>query len=168
MKKVGIFYGSSSGETEDIANQIKSELGDDIADVKNIVMANEEDMNQYENLIFGTSTWRDAGLQYDWEFYQEMLDNIDFSGKKVALFGTGDQLNYPDNFVDAMRILFDKIKANNGEVVGFVDKDGYRFNKSAAIEDDKFVGLPIDESNEFDKTAARIQMWCKKLKKDFN
>lgn len=167
MKKVGIFYGSSSGDTEYVANQIKNELGDDKADVKNIVMIGENDLSQYENMIFGTSTWRDAGLQYDWEFYQNMLDNTDFSGKKVALFGTGDQVNYPDNFVDAMKILYDKVIENNGEIIGFVDTKDYRFNKSTAVVDDKFVGLPIDESNEFDKTVPRIQKWCDQLKKDF-
>lgn len=169
MKKTGIFYGSSSGDTEYVAEQIQKELGgEDAAVINNIVMAKKEDLEKYDNLIFGTSTWREAGLQYDWDFYQNILDETDFSGKKVALFGTGDQVNYPDNFVDAMKILYDKVKNNKAEIVGFVATGDYRFNKSAAIVDKKFVGLPIDEDNEYDKTPQRIKDWCTQLKKEFN
>ena len=168
MEKTGIFYGSSSGDTEYVARQIQKELGGDKdVEVKNIVMADQEDLQEYDNLIFGTSTWRDASLQYDWEFYQDLLDKTDFSGKKVAFYGTGDQINYPDNFVDAMKILYDKVKKNNGEVVGAVSTDDYYFNKSKAVVDNKFVGLPIDESNEYQKTSGRVKKWCEELKKEF-
>ncbi|MFO8053865.1 MAG: flavodoxin [Bacteroidales bacterium] len=169
MKKVGIFYGSSSGDTEFVAEQIQKELGGkESADVKNIVMAQKEDLEKYKNLIFGTSTWREAGLQYDWEFYQDILDETDFSGKKVALFGLGDQLNYPGNFVDAMRILYDKVKQNNGEIAGKVSASGYNFKRSKALVDDHFVGLPIDEDNENNKTRGRIKRWCEQLQKAFH
>ena len=169
MKKTGIFYGSSSGETEYVANEIQKKLGgENKAEVKNIVMADQEDFEKFNNLIFGTSTWRDASLQLDWDFYQNLLEETDFSGKKIALFGTGDQVNYPDNFVDAMKILYDKVKKNNGEIVGFVDTDHYNFNKSKAIVDKKFVGLPVDETNEYQKTPERIEKWCEILKKEFH
>ncbi len=167
MKKTGIFYGSSSGDTEYVAQLIKKELGEDNAEVYNIVMAKKEDLEQYENLIFGTSTWREAGLQYDWEFYQNVLDETDFADKKVAFFGTGDQRNYPNNFIDAVKILYDKVKNNNGEVVGHVETDEYNFKKSEAVVDDKFVGLPIDEDNEYEKTPERVKKWCEKLKEEF-
>jgi len=167
MKKVGIFYGSSSGDTEYVAELIHQEFGDEQAEVKNIVMVDQADLMQYEYLIFGTSTWRGAGLQADWEFYLGLLDSADFSGKKVALFGTGDQVNYPDNFVDAMRIIYDKVVANNGEVVGFVDEKEYNHRKSAAVIDGEFVGLPIDESNEYQKSRERVQQWVKGLKDSF-
>ncbi|MGM0648323.1 MAG: flavodoxin [Bacteroidota bacterium] len=167
MKKVGIFYGSSSGDTEYVAELIQQEFGAERADVKNIVMADQADLMQYEYLIFGTSTWRGAGLQADWEFYLGLLDSADFSGKKVALFGTGDQVNYPDNFVDAMRIIYDKVVANNGEVVGFVDEKSYNHRKSAAVVEGQFIGLPIDESNEYQKSLVRVQQWVQGLKKHF-
>jgi len=169
MKKTGIFYGSSSGETEYVAKQIQKELGgENKAEVINIVMASQEDLQKFDNLIFGTSTWREARMQYDWEFYQNLLDETDFSGKKIALFGTGDQVNYPDNFVDAMKILYDKVKENSGEIVGAVATDDYRFNKSKAIVNKKFVGLPVDETNEYQKTPERVKKWCETLKKEFH
>lgn len=168
MKKTGIFYGSSSGDTEYVAEQVQKMLGgEEYADVYNIVMANKKDIEKYDNLIFGTSTWREAGLQYDWDFYRNILEETDFSGKKVALFGLGDQVNYPYNFVDAIHVLYKIVKNNNGEIVGGVSPDGYHFKKSKAFIDGKFVGLPIDEDNQYDKTVGRVRKWCETLKNQF-
>jgi len=48
-------------------------------------------------------------LQSDWEDFYDELDNIDFTGKKVAYFGEGDSVGYPDTFQDAMGMLEEKI-----------------------------------------------------------
>ena len=53
------------------------------------------------------------------------LDEIDFSGKKVAYFGAGDQVGYPDTFQDAMGILEEKISDQGGTTVGYWSTDGY-------------------------------------------
>ena len=38
------------------------------------------------------------------------MDDLDLSGKKVAVFGLGDQEAYPDTFVDGLGILANKVK----------------------------------------------------------
>jgi flavodoxin I len=43
--------------------------------------------------------------------------------------------------------------------VGAVSTDGYTFDGSEAVVDGKFVGLPLDDVNEDDKTDARIDAW---------
>ena len=56
MKSIGIFYGSSSGTTENIANAIADKLGVASADIHNVADASPEDVNKYEVLILGSST----------------------------------------------------------------------------------------------------------------
>ncbi|NEQ69019.1 MAG: flavodoxin, partial [Symploca sp. SIO2D2] len=106
--------------------------------------------------------------QADWEgFYEDELDDIDFSGKKVAYFGTGDQSGYPDNFQDAMGILEEKISELKGKTVGNWPTDGYEHESSRAVKNGKFVGLALDEDNQSELTEERIQKWVAQLKTEF-
>lgn len=95
------------------------------------------------------------------------MDNIDFHGKKVAYFGTGDQVGYADNFQDAIGILEEKISDLGGTTVGYWPTDGYDFNESKALRNGKFVGLAIDEDNQSDLTNERVKAWVAQLKKEF-
>jgi hypothetical protein len=52
-------------------------------------------------------------------------------------------------------------------VVGFVDDEGYTYDDSSAVVDGRWVGLPIDEDNEYDLTDARLKAWVDQLKKLF-
>ncbi|MDR0364669.1 MAG: flavodoxin [Bacteroidales bacterium] len=166
MKKIGIFYGSNSGNTESIANRLQNLLGADNADVINIANAKTDDFIRYENLIFGTSTWGLGDLQDDWESFLPNLKKIDFAGKKVALFGVGDSMGYADTFVDGMGELYQAIQ-DSGYVVGFTPVTGYYFDASKAQVDDQFVGLALDEDNESDKTIERLTAWVENLKLQF-
>ena len=89
MEKIGLFYGSSTGNTKDAAEIIKKEFGDDIGDIYDICGKNNEDLQKYNNLILGISTWGEGELQDDWDDFLPKLENIDFSGKKIALYGLG-------------------------------------------------------------------------------
>ena len=91
----------------------------------------------------------------------------DLKGKKVAIFGLGDQKNYPDNFVDGMGILADAFQKAGAELVGFTSTDGYTFNQSRAVRGEKFCGLVIDQENQAQLTSKRIADWCKLIKEDF-
>lgn len=100
MAKIGLFYGSTTGKTEEAAEAIRDALGGDgVVALHEIVDASDSDFANYDCIIVGCPTWDIGGLQADWEgFYDDDLDSIDFSGKKVAYFGTGDQIGYGDNF----------------------------------------------------------------------
>lgn len=167
MAKIGIFYGSTKGHTEAVANNILHALGNQNAQVFNIKNATKEDLEKYDFLIFGTSTWGNGDLQKDWAERIELLDQVNWQGKKVALFCLGDQHTYPDNFVDGMGVLYDKLREKGVKVVGNWYPNGYIFNKSKAIRYGSFVGLVLDEDVQPFVTKPRIQKWTKLLKMEF-
>ncbi len=162
MGKIGIFYGSTEGNTEDVVERVKEALGD--ADVHNVDSATAEDMQQYDILILAASTWEIGELQEDWESFIDVLDDVDFSGKKVSFIGVGDADGYPDTFVDAIGIIYDKIKDSGAEFFGSWPTDDYEFDESKGVVDGKFLGLVIDEDNESDKTDERIAKWVEQIK----
>jgi flavodoxin I len=166
-KAIGLFYGTTTGKTESVADMIRDEFGGDIVTLHEIGSIENDDFAEYECLIIACPTWNIGELQSDWEGFFPELDDIDFSGKKVAYLGTGDQEGYPDNFMDAMGILAEKISAQGGETVGQWPTDGYDFNESKAVVNGKFLGLAIDEDNQSDLTEARVKAWVSQLKKEF-
>ncbi len=162
-----IFYASSTGNTSSAANLIAEQLNNvpvyDIADVS------VEKIKEFDNVIIGTSTWGEGDLQDDFEESWDEFCNIDFTGKRVALFGLGDQEGYADNFLDAMGTLYEKVVQNGAEVVGeSVIDDDFDFEESKAVKDGKFVGLALDEDNQSEYTQRRIDIWCSEIKEFFN
>ncbi|PID62152.1 MAG: flavodoxin FldA [Ignavibacteriae bacterium] len=166
MSKIGLFYGSDTGNTERIAELIAEKIGNDKIELVDLNRAEPDAMENYEKLIFGAPTWYDGELQSDWDSYFDNLDSIDFSNKTVAIFGLGDQYGYPDYFLDAMGIIYDKLIEKGAKVVGAWDCSDYDFTSSKAERDGKFVGLGIDEDNEDDKTEDRINEWIKIIEPD--
>lgn len=170
MAKIGLFYGSTTGKTEAAAEAIQSSLGgDSVVALHEIADAETGDFANYDCVIIGCPTWDIGGLQADWEgFYEDDLDSVDFSGKKVAYFGTGDQIGYGDNFQDAMGIIEEKISSLGGTTVGHWSTDGYEHENSKADRGGKFVGLALDEDNQSELTDERIQTWTTQLKLEFD
>ena len=163
MKRIGIFFGSSGGVTEGVANQIAEKLGVASGDVHNVASASPADLGGYEVLLLGSSTWGAGDLQDDWEGFLPKAQKLDLSGKLVALFGCGDSASFGDTFCDAMGIIFEAVKGRC-TVIGQVSAEGYSFSSSKAVVDGKFVGLAIDEMNEDGKTDSRLDAWTESLK----
>ena len=162
MANIGLFYGSSVGTTQRVAQIIREELGD--VDVYDVAQCNPDDLIKYDYLILGTSTWSGGVMQDDWDDFSLSLENMDFFGKKVALFGLGDQRGYSDEFVNGMGRLFDRVISRGATVVGTWPLEGYQFDKSRAVLMDKFVGLALDEDNQPEKTRERIRQWARSIK----
>ncbi|MEM7717388.1 MAG: flavodoxin FldA [Cyanobacteria bacterium P01_A01_bin.68] len=165
--KIGLFYGTTTGVTESVAETIKEMLGEDVVDLYDISEAQTEDFIEYEYLIIGCSTWNLGDMQSDWDYFFENLDEIDFNGKTVAYFGPGDQIGYGGSFQDAMGMLEEKISSLGGKTVGYTSIEGYEFSESKAVRDEnKFCGLAIDEDNQSDLTEERVMAWVEQLKKE--
>merc|ERR1711904_503893 len=85
------------------------------------------------------------------------LTSLDLKGKKVAVFGVGDQAGYADNFCDAIDELASCFKAQGADIVGAWSTDGYDHEESKSIDGGKFVGLPCDEDNQPDMSEDSVK-----------
>ena len=134
MAIVGLFYGSDTGNTENIAKIIQKQLGSDLVDIRDIAKSTKEDIEAYDFLIIGIPTWYYGEAQCDWDDFFPTLEEIDFTDKLVAIYGCGDQ------------------------------EEGYTFEVSQALVDDNtFVGLCIDEDRQPELTAQRVEKWVKQV-----
>ncbi len=157
---VHVIYGSDGGATRRIAERIAEKLS---ARTIPIGEASIADFEGCDLLVLGSPTYGIGDLQIDWETGVDLLDAADLNGKRVALFGLGDQSGYPDSFVDALGILYDHVVARGAEVVGFTDTTGYSYDESKAVRDGRFVGLVIDQDGQAGKTGKRIEAWTSRI-----
>ncbi|WP_235148047.1 MULTISPECIES: flavodoxin [Fischerella] len=157
MANIGLFYGSETGYTQIEAEMIQKEFGgESVVEVFDIARAEASDFENFEYIIIGCPTWNVGELQSAWEYFYDELDNIDFSGKKVAYFGPGDQVGYPDTFEDALGILEEKISEQGGTTVGYWPTDGYEFNESKAVRVESYGCTCTTETSAIDGTEATV------------
>jgi flavodoxin I len=166
MATIGIFYGSTEGNTERVVTRIQELFGDE-AELHNVNSASADDMQPYPYLILACPTWEIGQLQEDWDSFIDEIENVDYTGKKVTYLGLGDADGYPDTFLDAMGLIHDRIKDKGATFVGAWPTEGYNFSESKGVVDGKFLGLGIDEDNQKDLTEERIQKWVAQLKAEF-
>lgn len=168
MKKIGLWYAENTTNTASVARKIEDAFGKDaIIEKISIEKIWDEDFNDYANLIVGTSTWFDGELPLYWDEAKYKLEALNLKGKKVAIFGLGDQVKYPENFVDGIGTFAELLKASGAELVGLTSTEGYVFEHSKGVRNGKFAGLVIDVENQSDLTDQRIHSWVKQLKKEF-
>ncbi|WP_321779566.1 flavodoxin [Sulfurimonas sp.] len=163
MSKIGLFYASSTGNTEDIASLIKNKISATEVELHNVAECTDDAMEQYDFIIIGASTWGEGDLQDDWEDFLPNISKTNFSSKTVALFGLGDQEEYCDNYLDAMGTLYDEVIKQGATVVGSWSTDGYEHDESNAIRDGEFVGLALDEDNQGELSNERVSAWIEQI-----
>jgi flavodoxin I len=169
MKPIGIFYGSSTGNTKKIAENIKSNLEPGLVDIYDVKYVKKEVLERYDNIILGSSTWGEGVLQPDFErFLYNVLKLSNLKGKKIAIFGTGDSSVYPNSFVDSIGIIFEALEGKGVIFVGEFPTNGYHFSSSLSIFGDKFMGLPLDDDSDEDQNKLRVSIWTQLLKSDLN
>ena len=159
MKKIGIIYGSTTGNTQSIAEKIAKKLSSEDVTLIDASKLKTEDLDVYPNLILGTSTWGLGDLQDDWDGALGTLKKSNLAGKTVAFFGLGDSDSYSDTFVDGMGILYETVQEKGGKTVGEVSTEGYHFDSSKAVVGDHFVGVALDEDSQSNLTDGRIDKW---------
>ena len=157
-----IFFASSTGNSEEIANKISAKLNN--IEIFDLAGTKIEKINEFDKLILGGSTWGDGELNDDWEDVWGNFCKLDLSNKTIALFGLGDQESYSDEFCSAMGIIYEQIIKSGAKIVGFTSTEGYYHDGSKAQINDKFVGLVIDEDNQSDLTDERIKTWVNEIK----
>jgi len=167
MEKIALLFAPEKGSTEKIARIIEEKIG---AEKIEMILVGENTnpdiLKPYSKLIFGISTvgrdtWDSKYKKVGWDFFIPKLEKSDLKGKTVAIFGLGDHILYPENFVDSMGLLATQLINSGAMVIGQTPIDGYTFSNSEAIFDKKFIGLPIDEENEQELSEKRIDNWLK-------
>lgn len=169
MDKIGLIYGSDTGMTEEVTHSLIDISSFEIEVIEADVVT-PSDFDRFDKLILGLSTWYDGDLQSDWELFFDDFKNINFSGKKVALFGLGDQYGYGEYFIDGVGILAKVILENGGEIKGYWSTEGYDYTESKAeiVDENLFYGLALDEDNQPELTNDRLTEWVHQIQKEFS
>lgn len=165
-KKIGIFYGSTTGNTAEVANKIAQDLGVAAADIHDVANTAPSQVAPYDVLLLGSSTWGSGELQDDWYDFLNGLSVLDLKGKKIGLFGCGDE-TMSDTFCGAVGILFERLQKTGAEFIGegFGTK-GYDYAETPADIGGKIVGLLIDNVNHPDTVDERVKEWTDIVKKE--
>ncbi len=171
MTPIGLFYGSNTDYTRIVVGQMVEEfeaVAPNLLTVYDIAETPLEKMLAYDNLIIGCPTWNIGQLQDDWDNHFLELDDLDLTGKKIAIFGLGDQFGYPETYCDALGILGRKFMAQGAELVGYTSTEGYEFSYSAGVENGMFMGLALDDDNQVEMTPERLVDWVWQLVDEFD
>jgi flavodoxin I len=170
VSTIGLFFGSDEGNTEKVAYRIQKRLGSDVVEVRDIADVTQLDFADYDKIILGIPTWDFGQIQSDWEEFWDDVSAVDFTGKTVAFFGLGDQFGYGDYFLDAMGMLHDVVIKSGADIIGHWPTEGYEFDASKAeiVGQNKFIGLALDEDQQENLTADRLNRWCKQIHAEFN
>ena len=166
MNKIAILYGTSGGNTESIAKRIQEKF-DGEADIFNVESVSVSEVQPYKYLILGASTTGMGDLQDDWDsFLPTFSSKMDFTDKTVAIFGLGDSASFSSSFAEAIFVLYDALNSKV-KIAGIIPDEGYTYDDSLAVVDGKWLGLALDEDNEYDESEERITKWVEQLKEEF-
>lgn len=166
LRAVGLFYGTQTGNTEEVAGVLGKKAGVDAQDWGDLAETGE--LAGYDGLIVGAPTWNTDADEYrsgtSFDDYLDEIKGLDLGGKPVAVFGCGDSSGYGDNFCDAIEEIHSAFEAAGAKMIGYTDASGYTFEESKSVKDGKFLGLPLDQDNEGDMTEERAEAWISQIK----
>ena len=163
--KIGIFFGSTTGNTELAAEHLHVLLPE--AELFCMADTQVDKLLEFDLIYIGASTWDIGELQVDWDCVVDKLEGLDFKGKTIALFGTGDSMGYPDSFVDAIGILHDVFVASGAIPVGFTSPEDYEYDESRAEREGVFLGLGLDDSLE-EEHKTMLEIWVKQVQSELD
>ncbi len=117
LTKVLVVYASMTGNTEEMAESIVQGVKDAGVEVvsKEAFDAAPEELNDYDGIIIGAYTWGDGELPDEFLDFYEGMDGLDLSGKKAAVFGSGDT-SYPI-YCGAVDTIEQKLRELGAEIV---------------------------------------------------
>lgn len=170
MKKTALIYWPKSGNVENTAGKIKALFAADSIDVFTISQLDVSKLTNYDLLIFGGSTigadnWEAAHTSKWYSFFAE-LNKLNLEGKCAAIYGLGDQVLYPEHFVDGMAVIREELKPTSATIIGAWKAEGYEHTDSKSLEGDHFIGLALDDDHQSEMSDERISKWVDQIKKE--
>jgi flavodoxin I len=171
MKKIVLLFWVKGGNVERAARKVYAMFKPDIIDIFDVNSFDVDTIENYDLIIWGGSTigaerWLDTKADNDWNRFFRKIEEHDLSGKYIAFFGLGDQVLYPDHFVDGLGVFQEEAEKVKGTVIGRWPTEGYKFTDSDGMDNDLFFGLALDEDNESNLTDERIKKWTDIIKKE--
>ena len=166
MKKIGIFYGSTTGTTQAVAGKIAKCLGVADSDVHDVGSCAPSAVADYDVLILGASTWGAGDMQEDMDTFLDGVQSLDLREKEVAIFGCGDE-SMSETFCNSVGEIYHRLHDTHAQFVGPFNNDGYDYEHSESDVEGMIVGLCIDEVNHPEETDGRIKAWWEEIKKEF-
>lgn len=167
MKKVGLIYNFKTNKTAKVADKITKAAGKLELEPVNILDLTEEQFAGFDNMIIGVATWFDGELPNYWDEMVPAIEEMDLTGKKVALFGLGDQKSYSENFADGIGLLGNLLESKGAKLIGFTSTEGYDYEGSLAERGDQFMGLALDYENQGKQIDAKVKDWVAQIEKEF-
>ncbi len=165
MCKVGIFFGSDTGNTKRVSYYILEKFSKYFdTSILNIANSSVYDFYEFDILILGTSTWYCGELQYDWDDFLYNFKSINFSNKIISFFGCGNQEDYGDYFCSGIYKLYKIVIKDNPIILGYWPVCNYKFIYSKSLLNKSyFFGLVLDEDYQSEFTIRRVNIWTSKL-----
>jgi len=115
--EVLIIYGSSKGRTARMAGVLAEALESAGIPVilKNVFEADPRELVEHSHFVLGCSTYGQGDLQRDFLEFERGMDDLDLSGIKAAVFGSGNS-RYA-YYAEAVDILEAKVKIQGARLI---------------------------------------------------
>ena len=173
MKKIVLLFWGKGGNVERISRKVYEKFDPEIIDIFDVVSFDINDLKDYDLMILGHSTvgaedWMDAKADNEWNNFFRKLENIEKPEITAASFCLGDQVLYPDHFVDSLGIYKEEMDKTGIPIIGKWSTEGYRFTNSDGEEKGTFYGLALDVDNEPELSEQRIEKWTKEIVAQFS
>lgn len=171
MKKVILLFWGKGGNVERAAEKVYAMFDEDQIDIIDVESFDVATLTNYDLIILGGSTigaeiWTDVKDDNEWSRFFLAIENIDLSGKFTAFFGLGDQVLYPDHYVDALGVFKEEMERTNATIIGEWPIEGYQFTDSDGYNGKMFFGLALDEDRQPELTEKRAKKWTDQIKKE--
>ena len=171
MKRVVLLFWGKGGNVERAAEKVYAMFDANQIDMIDVAGFDVSTITDYDLVILGGSTvgaeiWTDVKDDNEWSRFFAAVEKIDLSGKHAAFFGLGDQVLYPDHYVDALGVFKEEMRKTNAKIIGEWPIEGYRFTDSDGYDGKMFFGLALDEDRQKDLTEERARKWTNILKKE--
>ena len=92
MPNIILVYASMSGNTEEMAQAVAEGARNEGAsvDIRECMSASADELTNSDGVLLGSYSWGEGELPDELLDFADDLDELDLSGKKAAVFGSGD------------------------------------------------------------------------------
>lgn len=169
MAITGIFFGSDTGNTENIAKMIQKQLGKDVADVHDIAKAAKKIWKLMTFCCWASQHGITAKRSVTGMTSSRLSKRLISTANWLRCLVVVTREDYAEYFCDALGTIRDIIEPRGATIVGHWPTAGYHFEASKGLaDDDHFVGLAIDEDRQPELTAERVEKWVKQISEELH